>query len=66
MPGKVTFILKRNGATVANVTTSLSEQGVAKTKFRHISKPGTYAVLAKYLGTSAYVRSKDRVNLSIP
>ncbi len=66
VPGKVTFILKRNGATVANVTTNLSEAGVAKTKFRHISKRGTYAVLAKYLGTSAYVRSKDRVNLSIP
>jgi hypothetical protein len=61
--GRVTFVLQRNGTTLANVTVGLSDRGIAVKKFRAIRKPGRYVVVAKYLGTSTYLQSKGRVRL---
>jgi hypothetical protein len=58
--GRVTFLLKRFGVTVAHVTVRLSEEGVAKHKFRHVTRRGVYLVQAKYLGDPTYQRSSDR------
>ena len=62
--GRVTFVLKRNGRTIANSTGTLSSKGVAAKKFRKVRRTGRYVVVAKYLGTSTYSGSQDRVRLS--
>ena len=64
--GRLTFVLKRNGTTLDNVTVRLSGEGVAVKKFRGITKAGRYVVVAKYLGTATYERSKDRTRLTLP
>ena len=64
--GRLTFVLKRNGTTLDNVTVRLSGEGVAVKKFRGITKAGRYVVVAKYLGTATYERSKDRARLTLP
>ena len=63
--GRVTFILKRNGRKIDNVTVGLSSEDVAVKKFRGISKSGRYLVVAKYLGTRTFEPSKDRVRLTL-
>lgn len=62
--GRVTFVLKRNGRTVANSTATLNSRGVAARKFRNVRRSGRYVVVAKYLGDSTYEGSRDRVRLS--
>lgn len=62
--GRVTFVLKRNGRTIANSTGTLSSKGVAGKKFRKVRRTGRYVVVAKYLGNSTYSGSQDRVRLS--
>jgi hypothetical protein len=62
--GRVTFVLKRNGRTIANSTVTLSSTGTARKKFRKVRRTGRYVVVAKYLGTSTYSGSQDRVRLS--
>ena len=62
--GRVTFVLKRNGRTIANSTGTLSSRGVAAKKFRKVRRTGRYVVVAKYLGTSTYSGSQGRVRLS--
>ena len=64
--GQLTFVLKRNGTTLDNVTVRLSGEGVAVKKFRGITQAGRYVVVAKYLGTATYERSKDRARLTLP
>ena len=64
--GRLTFVLKRNGTTLDNVTVRLSDEGVAVKKFRGITKAGRYVVVARYLGTRTYQSSKDIERLSIP
>ena len=64
--GRVTFVLKRNGTTLDNLTVRLSAEGVAVKKFHGITKAGRYVVVAKYLGTATYERSKDRARLTLP
>jgi hypothetical protein len=59
--GKVTFVLKRNGRTIANATVSLSGRDVASKKFRKVRTRGKYVVVAMYLGTSVFEGSRDRV-----
>lgn len=61
--GRVTFVLKRNGRTVANSTATLNTRGVAAKKFRKVRRTGRYVVVAKYLGTSTYDGSRGRVRL---
>lgn len=63
--GRVTFILKRNGRKIDNVTVRLSSEDVAVEKFRGISKSGRYVVVAKYLGTRTFEPSEDRVRLTL-
>ena len=64
--GRVTFILKRNGRKIDNVTVGLSGEDVAVKKFRGIKKSGRYLVVAKYLGTSTFEPSTDRARLTLP
>lgn len=64
--GRVTFVLKRNGTALDNVTVRLSDQGAAVKKFRGITKAGRYVVLARYLGSGTYQPSKDSERLSLP
>ncbi len=64
--GRVTFILKRNGKTVDNVTERLSDDGVATTRFRGMPASGTYLVVAKYLGTGTFMPSSDRDRITLP
>jgi hypothetical protein len=59
--GRVTFVLKRNGRTIANATVSLSGRDVATKKFRTVRTSGRYVVVATYLGTSVFQGSRDRV-----
>lgn len=59
--GRVTFVLKRNGRTIANATVSLSSRDVASKRFRKVRTRGRYVVVAKYLGTGTVVGSQDRV-----
>ena len=63
--GRLTFVLKRNGATLHHVTVRLAGEGVAVKKFRRIMRPGRYVVVAKYLGTGTFQRSSDRVRLTL-
>jgi len=64
--GRVTFVLKRNGRTIANATVSLSSRDVASKKFRRVRPRGRYVVVAKYLGTSIFEGSRDRVRATSP
>jgi hypothetical protein len=63
--GRVTFVLKRNGVTLDNVTVRLAPPGVARTKFRGITRHGKYVVIAKYLGSSTYRPNSDRVRFTV-
>ncbi|MEO5666325.1 MAG: Ig-like domain-containing protein [Nocardioides sp.] len=62
--GRVTFVLKRNGRTIARSTATLNTRSSAAKKFRKVRRTGRYVVVAKYLGTSTYERSQGRVRLS--
>lgn len=64
VPGRVAFVLKRNGRTISRSTGTLSSKGVAAKKFRKVRRTGRYTVVARYLGTSTYEGSRDRVRLS--
>ena len=66
MSGQLTFVLKRNGTVLDNVTVRLSGEGMAVKKFRGITQAGRYVVVAKYFGTATYERSKDRARLALP
>jgi hypothetical protein len=62
--GRVTFVLKRNGRTIANATVSLSSGDVASKKFRKVRSRGRYVVVATYLGTSTFLGSQDRARIT--
>lgn len=64
--GRVTFILMRNGRTLQNATVWLSSESVAKKRFRGVPSNGRYLVVAKYVGTSTFKPSSDRVRLTLP
>jgi hypothetical protein len=64
--GRVTFVLKRNGRTIANATVWLSSRDVASKKFRKVRRRGRYVVVAKYLGTTIFEGSRDRVRATSP
>jgi len=63
--GKVKFTLKRNGTKIRSGIVDLNAKDKAKKVFANISKPGTYLVVAKYLGSDTLKRSKGRVKLNI-
>jgi len=63
--GKVKFTLKRNGTKIRSAIVDLNAKDKAKKVFANISKPGTYVVVAKYLGSDTLKRSKGRVKLNI-
>ena len=63
--GKVKFTLKRNGTKIRSAIVDLNAKDKAKKVFANISKPGTYLVVAKYLGSDTLKRSKGRVKLNI-
>lgn len=63
--GRVVFVLKRNGRTLAHVTVRMSSGAAVKT-FRGIAEAGRYVVLAKFRGSSTYQQSSDRVRLRVP
>jgi hypothetical protein len=63
--GRVTFILRHAGVTVANATVRLGNNGVARKTFRHVTERGGYVVVAKYLGNRYFKRSSDRARLTV-
>lgn len=63
--GKVKFTLKRNGTKIRSAIVDLNAKDKAKKVFANVSKPGTYLVVAKYLGSDTLKRSKGRVKLNI-
>jgi hypothetical protein len=63
--GKVKFTLKRNGTKIRSAIVDLNAKDKAKKVFANIGKPGTYLVVAKYLGSDTLKRSKGRVKLNI-
>jgi hypothetical protein len=63
--GKVKFTLKRNGTKIRSGIVDLNAKDKAKKVFANISKPGTYVVVAKYLGSDTLKRSKGKVKLNI-
>ena len=63
--GRVTFVLKRNGRTLAHVTVRMSS-GAAVKIFRGITETGRYVLVAKYRASSTYQQSSDRVRLRVP
>jgi hypothetical protein len=63
--GKVKFVLKRNGTKIRSAIVDLNSKDKAKKVFANISKPGTYLVVAKYLGSDTLKRSKGRVKLNL-
>ena len=63
--GKVKFTLKRNGTKIRSAIVDLNAKDKAKKVFANIRKPGTYLVVAKYLGSDTLKRSKGRVKLNI-
>ena len=56
--GNVKFILKRNGTKIREAVVELNQFDKAKRVFKHISKPGKYKLVAKYLGSNTLKRSK--------
>ena len=63
--GKVKFTLKRNGTKIRSAIVDLNAKDKAKKVFANISKPGTYLVVANYLGSDTLKRSRGRVKLNI-
>jgi hypothetical protein len=63
--GKVKFTLKRNGTKIRSAVVDLNAKDKAKKVFANIRKPGTYLVVAKYLGSDTLKRSKGKVKLNI-
>jgi hypothetical protein len=63
--GRVTFILKRNGVKIHNVTVRLSRQGGARAGFRNVPPHGSYQLIAKYLGNATYKPSTDRSSFTL-
>ena len=63
--GKVKFTLKRDGTKIRSAIVGLNAKDKAKKVFANISKPGTYLVVAKYLGSDTLKRSKGKVKLNI-
>jgi hypothetical protein len=64
--GQVKLKLKRDGTLIRTAVVSLNAKDKAKKVFKNIRKPGTYVVVAKYLGSSTLKRSKDTANLTLP
>jgi Bacterial Ig-like domain (group 3) len=63
--GKVKLTLKRNGTKIRSAIVDLNAKDKAKKVFANIRKPGTYLVVAKYLGSDTLKRSTGRVKLNI-
>ena len=63
--GKVKFVLKRNGTRIRTAIVDLNLKDKAKKVFDRISKPGTYVVVAKYLGSPTLKRSTGRIKITI-
>jgi hypothetical protein len=63
--GSVKFVLKRNGVKIRTSIKLLNRFDKAKKVFRNVSKPGRYAVIARYLGSDTLKRSVDRVKLRV-
>lgn len=63
--GRVTFVLKHNGVTLHNVTVDLNSVHVAKKTFRHITAPGRYVVIARYVSNETYRPSSDRATFRV-
>jgi hypothetical protein len=63
--GQVKFTLKRDGTKIRTAIVDLNAKDKAKKVFANIRKPGTYLVVAKYLGSDTLQRSKGRVKLNI-
>jgi hypothetical protein len=63
--GQVKFTLKRDGTKIRTAIVALNAKDKAKKVFANIRKPGTYLVVAKYLGSDTLQRSKGRVKLNI-
>ena len=59
------FVLKRNGVKIRTAIVELNKFDKAKKVFKRISKPGTYKLVARYLGSDTLKRSVDRVKLNV-
>lgn len=64
--GKVKMKLKRNGTLIRTATVTLNAKDKTKKVFKNIRKPGTYVVVAKYLGSPTLKRSKDTAKVVLP
>jgi len=63
--GDVKFVLRRNGVKIRTAIDELNQFDKAKKVFKRIKKPGTYVLVAKYLGSATLKRSKERAKLVI-
>ncbi|UUZ60380.1 hypothetical protein [Nocardioides sp. B-3] len=59
--GKAKFVLRRNGIKLGSAIVGLSATGGAKAGFGNVPDKGTYKVIAKYLGSPNFARSKGTV-----
>ncbi|WP_107704641.1 Ig-like domain repeat protein [Nocardioides allogilvus] len=62
--GKVKFVLKRNGRRTAATVVPLTSTAAAKAVFRKVSSKGRYKVVAKYLGSVNFLRSKTSFDIT--
>lgn len=63
--GTVKFTLKRGKKTVGNKTVELKANEKAKAVFKKVKKSGKYKVVAKYVGTDNFVKSKGNAKKKI-
>ena len=63
--GDVKFVLRRNGVKIRTAIVELNQFDKAKKVFKRIRKPGTYRLIARYLGSETLKRSVDRVKLNV-
>jgi hypothetical protein len=61
--GKVKFVLKRDGLKIRSALVTLNSHDKAKNVFKHIGKPGSYRLFARYLGSGTLKRSADAVKI---
>ena len=61
----VKLVLRRDGVKIRTAVIELNSNDRAKKVFKRISKPGSYKLVARYLGSDTLRRSVDRVKLNV-
>lgn len=63
--GKVRFTVRRNGTKIRSAIVDLNGRDKARKIFASIRKPGSYLLVAKYLGSPTLKRSTGRIKVTV-